>query len=186
MRRMFRRMLGLYSSPLLLGVTTPTSLINRLMGLESCPDGMQIAAALPVIVPAATTALTLTPTLHAGKTLLLASTGGLAITPPPATGTFNIYTFAVITTISGGSVTIDPKAGAAADVCGGAAFCGSSGGTAGTFGTAANSNLITLNATTTGGLLGTFIEMIDVKLNAWLVFISNVCSGTAATPFSNH
>jgi hypothetical protein len=139
-----------------------------------------------VTVAAATTTLTLTQALHAGKIVLVQSTGGLAITPPAATGTGDIYQVYVMTTISGGNLTIDPKAGNASDVCGGVSIGGSSGGTAGTFGSAANSNLMTFNGSTQGGLIGTQILMTDVKTNAWAVRIYNVCSGTAATPFSNH
>ncbi len=157
---------------------TPTSMINRLMGLENNTAVVAIAAA--------TTTLTWTVATHAGMLTTIASTGGLTITPPAATGTFNCYTLLAITSISGGSVTIDAKLGNASDVFGGNSFSGASGGTAGTFGTATNSNLITLNATTTGGLIGTLVQMIDMKTNAWYVLINNVCSGTAATPFSNH
>lgn len=193
--------------------TTPTSLVNRLMGAETWTDAVNFGTAAhtfggavnftgtplfgsvgipilghtaPVAIAAATTTLTLTPATHANRVVTISSTGGLAITPPAATGTGNIYTVVCSATISGGSVTIDAKAGNASDLVGGVASEGSSGGTAGTFGTASNSNLITLNGTTTGGLMGTVIEMIDVGTHAWAVFIQNVCSGTAATPFSNH
>ena len=50
-------------------------------------------------------------------------------------------------------MTIDAKAGNASDVIGGVSYSGSSGGTSGTFGTAASSNEISLNGSTTGGLL---------------------------------
>ena len=157
---------------------TPTSLINRLMRLE---ESTRIVA-----IPAATTTLTLSLATHAGMITTLASTGGLVITPPAATGSWNIYELLVITTISGGSVTIDAKLGNASDVFAGALYGGTSGTGAVAWPTAANSNLITLNATTTGGLIGTYIQMLDMKLNAWFVSGVIISSGTAATPFSNH
>lgn len=139
-----------------------------------------------VLVPAALTTLTLTPVLHAGALILIQSTGGLAITPPAATGTFNVYVFYVITAISGGSFTVDPKAGNASDVLGGIAFGGTTGAVAGSWVTAANTNFITFNATTTGGLMGSQIWMQDVATNKWIGWVAQVSSGTAATPFSNH
>ena len=138
------------------------------------------------LLPAAATTLTMTAALHAGGILLLRCTGGLTITPPPATGTFNKYTIIVITTISGGDVLIDAKLAAASDIFAGNCYTGSAGGTPGTFGTATNSNLATFNATTSGGIAGTWIEMIDVKTNVMAIRICNVCSGVAITPFSNH
>lgn len=166
--------------------TTPTSLVNRLMGLEPCTDGLQLYGTGAVTVPAATTTLAIARATHAGKPVLIQSTGGLAITPVAATGTQDLYIFIFIATISGGNVTIDAKAGNASDVCGGVCVSGSSGGTAGTFGSASNSNLITFNGTTQGGLKGTTVFMWDVATNLWAVEINNVCSGVAATPFSNH
>ena len=54
---------------------------------------------LTVIAPATTT-LTLTQALHSGKVLLIASTGGLAVTPPAATGTGAEYRFVFTATRS--------------------------------------------------------------------------------------
>lgn len=139
----------------------------------------------PITVPAAVTTLTLT-AAHAGRPLLIASTGGLAITPPAATGTFNCYYLYVITTVSGGSLTWDPKAGNASDVCAGCVYGGTTGAVAGSWVTASNSNFVTFNGSTTGGLIGTSLWMVDVATNKWMVGGVQVSSGTAATPFSNH
>lgn len=168
--------------------TTPTSLINRLMGLEACTDGLQVYgfSNLFVTVAAATTTLQLVRATHAGKIILVQSTGGLAVTPVPATGTGDVYEFIVMTTISGGTFSIDAKAGAAADVFAGALFGGTSGTGAAAWPTASNSNFIQFNATTTGGLVGTAVSMQDIKTNLWWVTGTIVSSGTAATPFSNH
>jgi hypothetical protein len=182
-----------------LSVTTPTSYYGRLTGTEAWPDpitftggftapasAVQIQGYGLVTVPAATTTLTLTPALHAGKVVLVQSTGGLAITPPAATGTGNVYRIYVFTAISGGSLTIDPKAGNASDVCAGSLYGGTTGAAGSVWVTATNSNFITFNATTTGGLAGTWVEMTDVATNKWAVQGVVVSSGTAATPFSNH
>lgn len=180
-------------------VTLPSSIINRVMGLEPFTDPLTLAAGTTVggqpvgggsssllVIPPTTTTLTLTAALHAGKNLLLAPTGGLAITPPAATGTGNVYRFSFTATATGGSVTIDPKAGAAGDVLYGISNINKVGTGVSQFGTAANSNLITLNGTTTGGILGDSITLRDVATNVWQVEIIGQGSGTIATPFSNH
>lgn len=180
-------------------VTTPASMVNRLTGVETWTDPVNLATGTTVggqaigggtssivTVPAGTTTLTLTAALHAGKNILIQPTGGLAITPPAATGTNNTYRFSVIATVTGGNFTLDAKAGNASDV-----FYGYSGinkvGTGITlFGTAANSNLITWNGSTLGGLLGDALTLRDIATNVWQVEIIGQGTGTIATPFSNH
>lgn len=184
---------------LFLSVTTPTSYFGRLTGTEAWPDpitftggftvpanGATIQGMGIVVVPAGTTTLTLTAALHAGKVVCIQSTAGLTITPAPATGTGNVYTVAVITTISGGSVTIDYKlAAGGADLIQGVAAVGAT--TSGTFATATNSNLVTLNATTTGGIIGTWLSWIDAGATKNVIMDGSIVgSGSAATPFSNH
>lgn len=183
---------------LYLAVTTPTSYYGRLTGTETWPDpitfnggftspasGSIIQGMGQVLVAAATTTLTLTPALHAGKVVLIQSTGGLTITPAPATGTGNTYYVCVITTISGGSLLIDYKLGAAADLIQGTVAIGAT--TGGVFSSATNSNLVTFNATTTGGIIGTWFSWIDLALNKNVIMDGSVVgSGTAGSPFTNH
>lgn len=57
--------------------------------------------------------------------------------------------------------------------------------TSGSFGTASNTNTITLNGTTTGGIAGSIVEFQDVAVGKWAVKVAANGSGTAATPFSN-
>jgi len=176
--------------------TTPTSMVNRLMGLEAFTDGLLLgdgttiggtgANASVIVVPPATTTLTLTAALHGNRRLNIASTGGLAITPPAATGTGIAYTFFVSATISGGSFTIDAKAGNSADVFCGIAWQNKTGTGITTTPTAANTNLLTLNGTTTGGILGDLITMVDVGTHAWNLEIVGQYTGSFSTPFSNH
>lgn len=59
------------------------------------------------------------------------------------------------------------------------------GGTSGTFATAVNTNTITLNGTTQGGIIGTLIELRDVAPNVYQVKVHGVGSGVQVTPFSN-
>ena len=60
-----------------------------------------------------------------------------------------------------------------------------SAGTPNTFGTAADTDTITLNGTTTGGILGTRVRLRDVAPNVYHAEVLALGSGVAATPFSN-
>lgn len=184
-------------------VTAPTSYFNRLTNQEAFADGLTVGAGgltlgdgtqlggtgangTVITVPPASTTLTLTAALHANRRLLIASTGGLAITPPAATGTGNVYTFIIKATIAGGNFTIDAKAGNASDIFAGIAWQNKTGTGITTTPTASNTNLITLSGSTTGGIIGDLITMVDAGTNVWNLEIVGQYTGTFATPFSNH
>ena len=130
----------------------------------------------------------ITAATHAGRTLLMGEVGGNALatfTLPAATGTGDIYKFvvSVVNTSSykiqvvgddimqGHIVTDSTADAAAAEVI--------------NWKTAADSDTITLNATTTGGVqIGDWIELVDVLSNTWMVFGYTTTSGVEATPFS--
>lgn len=180
-------------------VTTPTSMVNRLTGVETWTDPVNFASGSTVggqvigggsgalvTVPPATTTLTVTAALHGGKTLLLAPTGGLAITPPAATGTGIIYKTFFTAAVTGGSFTWDAKLGNASDVLYG--WAQSYKATTFTpYISAGNFNLLTLNGTTTGGAaIGDWYEFQDFATNIWKVTGFSTQSGSIATMFSNH
>lgn len=140
----------------------------------------------PVVVDAAS--LTLAPATHAGRLVVLAGTtaiAGVAITPPAATGTGNVYTLVFGATITSNSTTLDAKAGAASDV-----FYGwiqtYKATTFTPYITASNSNLMTFDGSTRGGIKGDRIVLIDAATNVWLVSGFTNQTGTIATPFTNH
>jgi len=58
------------------------------------------------------------------------------------------------------------------------------GATASVFGTLPASDTITMNGSTTGGLAGSYIELIDVAAGDWIVRAALIGSGSPATPFS--
>lgn len=60
-----------------------------------------------------------------------------------------------------------------------------SGGTSGSFSSAADTNTITMNGTTQGGIIGSLIELQDAAPGVWSVVVHSVGSGVAVTPFSN-
>lgn len=59
------------------------------------------------------------------------------------------------------------------------------GGTPGSFATAANTNTITLNGTTQGGIRGTVVELWDIAPGVWSVQVNGIGTGVQVTPFSN-
>ena len=52
------------------------------------------------------------------------------------------------------------------------------------FETAATSDTITMNGTTTGGILGAQVEIQDVASGVFSVVVRSAATGTEATPFS--
>ena len=134
-----------------------------------------------VTVDAATA--TVTAAAHAGRTVLLDRAAGQALTLPAATGTGNAYKFFVKTTITSNTTTI--KVADATDVMAGMAIVANDGGaTASIFETAADSDTITFDGSTTGGILGAVVELQDVAANLWAVKVTGAATGTEATPFS--
>ena len=139
----------------------------------------------------ATTTLAVTTVLHANRTILLSGASGVGFTStmPAATGSGNMFTFIVATGWQSTSYIIDFKS-STQQIQGVALVAAASGGTSGSFPTinsGTNSNEITLNGTTTGGLGGDIIEVQDVGT---LLYTVKRCllngSGSAATPFGNH
>ena len=142
----------------------------------------------PIVVPAATTTLTLSPTLHAGKSIIVAPTGGLTISTPTggATGTGNEYRIICSAAVTGGSLTLDLKNGS--DLIKG--FIHTYKATTFTdysAATTANANEIVYNGTTTGGAdAGDWFSVRDIAAATWLSSGWAVQSGTIATPYANH
>lgn len=105
---------------------------------------------------------------------------GIAVTLPAATGSGRIYRFIIGTTISSNTTVIsavgtDAIDGIAVGVA--SALVG--------FETASNTNTITFNGTTTGGIVGTRVDLIDYASGHWQVTVRSNGSGTGATPFSH-
>lgn len=143
--------------------------------------GGVVAENVPVNVTAAT--LTVTAAVHGGKVITLNRAAGVTVTLPAATGTGNRYQFVVMTTVTSNSNII--KVADATDVMYGTALVAQDGGdTAVMFETAADSDTITLNGTTTGGIKGDSFELVDIATDQWWVRGTGSATGTEATPFS--
>lgn len=131
----------------------------------------------PITITAATT---LSRNRHAGAVVNVNNTTGFAITLPAATGTGDVYTLYYIATIASGSGTV-VRAGS--DVMIGAVglttdIAGS------TMPAASTTATITLNGSTTGGIIGTMLRFTDAVTGKWMLEGNVICTGTEATPFS--
>jgi hypothetical protein len=125
--------------------------------------------------------LTVTNETHAGQIITLNRAAGITVTLPAATGSGARYRFIVGTTFTGsgiiqvvGNDTMKGMALLAQDAA----------DTVVAFETAADSDTITLNGTTTGGLVGADAELIDIAADTWWVNVRTAATGTEATPFS--
>lgn len=132
-------------------------------------------------VAAAVTAATLTiDSSYNGQVIPLNRAAGITVTLPAATGSQAVYRFVVSTAVTSNNHII--KVANATDVMAGTA--GVSGTTGSVFSTLPASDTITMNGSTTGGLAGSYVEVIDIAAGDWIVTAALVGSGTPATPFS--
>lgn len=133
------------------------------------------------IVNVTSATLTVTEALHDNKVITLNRAAGITATLPAATGSGTKLHFVVGTTFTGNGiiqVTGD-------DTMTGFALVGQDAAdTAVLFETAATDDTITLNGTTTGGLKGATVELIDIAADLWWVRVYTAATGTEATPFS--
>ena len=161
------------------------------MAIPKVGDGYQIGdgntnEAMAKVTPVITTSgatLTCTAAKHGGRTVVLNSTHTQTITLPAASGTGQKYRFAVSVVGTDGSKVI--QAANATDVMQGVCIVNSTAtDQASSFLTSATSDTVTLNNTTTGGIVGTIVELEDIASGTFNVRVYAAASGTVATPFS--
>jgi hypothetical protein len=157
-----------------MGSTTFSGPVTSTAGFISGPES---------VVPVTASTLTVTAEAHAGRTVVLNRAAGQAVTLPVATGSGNDYRFFVGTTITSNSTTIK-VATASGTMAGVAIVANDTDASASIFETAADSDTITFNGTTTGGILGATVELQDVATNVWSVRVIGAATGSEATPFS--
>jgi len=129
-------------------------------------------------------ALTVTQAAHDGRTIVMNTAGGSAITLPAMAGTGAKYRFVFGVTYTGNAVFT----ATGAHLFGGVVQNNDT-GAAGLFGVSMATNAggattITLNGTTTGGRRGDWIEIEDVAASTGIVRGFLNASGTEATPFA--
>jgi len=134
------------------------------------------------LVSATAATLTASAASHAGRTILLSRAAGITITLPAATGTGNTYTFLAETTVTGDYII--QVADATDIMTGHALLLQDSADTVVGFETAADTDTVTMNGDTTGGLKGASVILQDVATNLWWVRVVSAATGTEATPFS--
>ena len=133
------------------------------------------------IVNATAATLSITEASHDGKVVTLNRAGGITVTLPAATGSGTRLKFIVGTTFtSSGVIQVTGND----TMTGFALLAQDAADTAVLFETAADSDTITLNGTTTGGLKGADVELIDIATDTWHVLVRSAATGTEATPFS--
>ena len=125
--------------------------------------------------------LTVTAADHAGQVITFNRAGGIATTLPAATGSGNKYRFIVGTTFTS-SATI--KVVGNDTMVGHAILLQDSADTAVAFEAGGTDDTVTMNGTTTGGLAGMEVELIDIATDLWFVKVIGGATGTEATPFS--
>lgn len=159
--------------------------ISKRIGLTATGAEVSRIADVSGRIVSLTGSTTLSEATHEGKTLVLNGTGAAYTqTLPAATGSGAVYKF-VVGAVNTSNHLIKVTGN---DVMYGNIVTNSTGDTpdlSQPWPTAADSDTITLNGTTTGGqAIGDRIELIDIAADKWAVLGFTTTSGTEATPFS--
>lgn len=144
---------------------------------------MRLARLNPGFVTLPAGAFTLSKATHDGKTLIVNALTGHTVTLPPASGSG--MRLRIVSTVAPTSNSNIIKVANTTDVMQGSARTSLASGVGTNFPTAATSDTITLNRTTTGGATnGESIELEDIAPGIWNVWANLNGSGVLATPFS--
>ena len=154
-----------------MAITTFSGPVRSLAGFITGTDGVSTVTASTLAVTAAD---------YNGQVINLSRAAGITVTLPAATGSNAVYTFEISTTVTSNSYKI--QVANSTDVMNGFASVG--GTTGAVFSTLPASDTITMNGSTTGGLIGSYVQVTDIAAGYYLVQGSLVGSGTPATPFS--
>lgn len=128
-----------------------------------------------------TASITLDKNAHAGRVIALSAAAGLTVTLPAATGSGMSFEIVVATTVTSNSYIV--QVASASDTING--VLGLATDIAGTnIPTAATTDTITMNGSTTGGVKGSRIVLTDLASGAWALSGALVTTGTETTPFS--
>lgn len=120
---------------------------------------------------------------HGDGGVTVNAAAGLTLTLPAASGSGTMFKVFIGTTVTSNNVII--KVANASDIMAGVLLGAADGGdTVNGWETAADSDTITLNGTTKGGIKGDYIELRDVAANLWRVDGTISQTGTEVTPFS--
>jgi hypothetical protein len=132
------------------------------------------------IVTVADATVAITDDAHVGQRVVFNRAAGVTATLPAATGSGNRYEFIGAVDATGNQI-IQVTGN---DTMAGVAYLGNDSAGASCFYTAADSDTITLDGTTKGGLKGWRVICDDIAADTWSVVVMSEASGTEATPFS--
>lgn len=186
---------------LLNGLTAPAADLNQLNGTNAVTaDFDKLAAVTATAIEinrstdvsarlvAAGSTLTLTEAAHEGKTILLDTITGSVVDLPAATGTGGIYRFVVFRAATSNAHIIRVQAASSAFMDGVIYQMDTDVSPALTVRPALDGDAfdtITLNGTTSGGLVGDEIVVQDLDTDLWFVRGHINATGTIVTPFSS-
>ena len=154
-----------------MAITTFSGPVRSLAGFITGTDGVSTVTSATLAVTAAA---------YNGQTINLSRAAGAVVTLPTATGSKAVYTFVITTAVTSNDYII--QVANSTDTMNGLASVG--GTTGNVFSTLPASDTITMNGTTTGGLVGSYVQITDLAAGEYLVSAALVGSGTPATPFS--
>ena len=118
-----------------------------------------------------------------GAPIVVNAAAGLTLTLPASSGSGDDFEIVIGTSVTSNSVIVRVANGT--DVMRGVAMnAADAGDTIVAFETAAASDTITMNGTTTGGLVGDRILLKDIAAGFWQVQVIGAATGTEVTPFS--
>lgn len=140
------------------------------------------AAASNRIVDITAGTITLTQATHDDKVLLMNRAAGVVATLPAATGSGTKMIFVVKATVTSNANRI--KCANSSDIMQGVAYSATDSGS-GVVGweTAADTDTVVFNGTTSGGIAGDRVEVIDIATNLWQVNVFTSSTGTEVSPF---
>jgi hypothetical protein len=165
------------------GVTASAAELNIMDGVLATTAELNRVADVSTRLVAAGSTLAVTELAHDGKTILLDTATGSVCTLPAATGSGARFRFVVGTLATSNSHKIQVTGN---DIMQGFAMVLQDGGsTALMFETAADSDTITLDRSTTGSTQkGEFFVLEDIATDTWAVWGVVAATGAEATPFS--
>lgn len=167
------------------GLTADATELNTMDGILATTAELNRAADVSTRLIAAGATLSVTEALHDGKIIRLDTATGSVCTLPAATGSGAVFHFKVSVLATSNSHIV--KVANASDIIQGIVnlIDTDTAGTTTGFATAADSDTITLNRSTTGSVMrGEWLELVDVATNLFLVRGQLANTGSGATPFS--
>jgi hypothetical protein len=158
--------------------------ITDLQGLTdvTAAEIVRVADVSARVVNLTAATLAVTQASHDSKIITVNRAAGSTLTLPAATGSGTKLHVIIGTTVTSNAVIIQVTGNDT--MTGNAIVCNDTDDSVSGFETAADSDTITLNGTTTGGIKGDSVELVDIAADLWWVRVNSSATGSEATPFS--